>query len=167
MKKTIWIIALVVLALGVFGVGVAFAQDGTPPYTGRGPMMQNGGGTLHTFMATEFARKLGINVNDVNTRLANGESMYDIAISEGVTAEEFPALMTEVRSKALDAAVKANVITQEQADWMKARGFGRGGLGNGACDGTGPQGSQYGPRGGRGQGMMGGGFGWQNQPANP
>jgi len=172
MKKTILVVALVVLALGVFGVGAAFAQDGTPPYNGgRGPMMQNGGtGALHIFMTTEFARKLDLNINDVNTRLTAGETMYDIALSAGVTAEEYPAIMTEVRTNALAAAVKANVITQEQADWMKSRGFGQGGMGTGNCTGTGPQGQggQYGPQGGRGQGgMMGRGWGQQNQQVNP
>jgi len=162
MKKTIWIVALAVLALGVLGVGIVFAQDGQPPYGGRGPMMQDGEGPLHTFMVAELAKKLDLNANDINTRLANGETMYEIVLSAGVTAEEFPAVMTEVRSNALDAAVKVNVITQEQADWMKTRGFGRGGNGNyGDCpmnDGDG----QYGPQGGRGQGqgMMGGGRNW-------
>lgn len=161
MKKMILIVAMVVLALGVFGVGAAFAQDGTPPFGGRGPMMQNGEtGPLHTFMTTEFARKLGLNVDDINTRLAAGETMYDIALSAGVSAEDFPAVMTEVRSKALDAAVQANAISQEQADWMKSRGFGQGGMGHGNCDGTGPQGGQYGPQGGRGQGR-------QNPQTNP
>lgn len=168
MKKTILIAVLVLLALGVLGVGVAFAQDGTPPYGGRGPMMQDGSGPLHTFMAVEFAKKLDLNVNDINNRLANGETMYDIAISAGVAPEEFPAIMTEVRSSALDAAVKANVITQEQADWMKSRGFGRGGgMGYGNCTGTGPAGGQYAPQGGRGSNMMGGGWGRQNQQTNP
>jgi hypothetical protein len=168
MKKTILIVALVVLALGVFGVGAVFAQEGFPPYGGYGPMMQNGEtGPLHTFMTIEFAKQLNLNVNDVNTRLAAGETMYDIAISAGVTAEEFPAVMIKVRASALDAAVKANVITQEQADWMKSRGFGRGGMGNGNCNGTGPQGGRYGPQGGRGQGMMGGGWGNKNQQTNP
>lgn len=171
MKKTILIVALVVLALGVFGVGAAFAQDGTPPYAGYGPMMQNGAmGPLHTFMTIEFAKQLDLNVNDVNTRLAAGETMYDIALSAGVTSEEFPTVMTEVRSNALDAAVKANVITQEQADWMKTRGFGQGGMGNGNCTGTGPQGQGgrgQGMMGNNGQGMMGGGWGNQNQQTNP
>jgi hypothetical protein len=160
MKKKILIVALVLTALAVAGVGVAFAQDGAPPFGGHGPMMQNGQGPMHTFMTVEFARELNLNVNDVNTRLAAGESMYDIALSAGVTADEFPVLMQEVRANALDAAVEANVITQEQAEWMKSHGFGRGGTGNGHCDGTGPQ-------GGRGSGMMGGGFGWQNQQTNP
>ena len=165
MKKTILIVTLAVLALGALGVGVVFAQGTTPPMmTGHGPM-RNGEGPLHTFMAIEFAKKLDLNVNDVNTRLAAGETMYDIALSAGVTAEEFPAIMTEVRTNALDAAVKANVITQEQADLMKSRGFGQGGMGSGNCDGTGAQG--YGN--GMGRNMMGNGGGrWQqNQQVNP
>ena len=162
MKKTILVVALVVLALGVFGVGAAFAQDVQPP-VGRGTMMQNGGsGVLHTFMTTEFAKQLDLNVNDVNARLVAGETMYDIALSAGVTAEEFPALMTSVRMNALDAAVKANAITQEQADLMKTRGFGQGGMGAGNCTGTGT-GLQG--QGGRGSGMMGGGQGrYQSNP---
>ncbi len=166
MKKTILIVTLLVAALAVFGVGVAFAQDGQPPFTGHGPMMQDGSGLLHTFMAIEFAKKMDMNINDVNTRLGAGETMYDIAISEGISAEEFPAMMTEVRANALDAALEANVITQEQADWMKSHGFGQGGMmGTGNCGAAGSQGGQYGPQGGHGSGMMGGG--WQNRQVNP
>lgn len=168
MKKTILIAALVLAAVAVMGIGagVVFAQDETPPYNGQGPM-RNGEGPLHTFMVVEYAKALDLNVNDINTRLAAGETMYDIALSAGVTAEEFPALMTEVRTAALDAAVAANVITQEQADWMKSHGYGHGGMGTGNCTGTGPQGQA----GGYGRGMMGGGRGmmggWQNQQTNP
>jgi hypothetical protein len=157
MKKTVLIVMLILTALVVAGVGVASAQDVNPPYGGRG--MHDGQGAMHTFMVTEFARELGLNVNDINTRLTAGETLRDIAFAEGVTAEEFPAVMAEVRAAALDAAVAANVITQEQADWMKSRGFGQGGKGN--CDGTGPQ-------GGQGlHGMHGQGRGWQNQQTNP
>ncbi|MCK6585791.1 MAG: hypothetical protein L6Q49_22025, partial [Anaerolineales bacterium] len=148
-------------ALVLVGAGVVYAQDETPPFGGRG--MMDGQGPLHTFMVVEFAKKLDLNVNDINTRLAAGETMYDIALSAGVTAEEFPALMAEVRAAALDAAVAANVITQEQADWMKSHGFGQGRMGYGNCTGNGPQGQA----GGYGRGMMGGGRGWQNQQTNP
>ncbi|MBM3179145.1 MAG: hypothetical protein FJZ86_02195 [Chloroflexi bacterium] len=166
MKKTILIVGLVVFALGVFGVGAAFAQDGTPPFTGHGPMMQNGetGPLLHTFMTIEFAKQLDLNVNDVNTRLAAGESMYEIAISAGVSAEEFPAVMTEVRANALTAAVKADVVTQEQADWMLSHAAG---MGSGNCIGTGPQGYYGNGRmgNGYGRGMMNGwGAGQQTNP---
>lgn len=178
MKKTILIVALVVAALGVLGVGAVFAQDSTPAFVGHGPMMQNGtSGPIHTFMVTEFAAKLGLNVDDVNTRLTAGETMYDIALAAGVTAEEYPALMTEVRANAVAAAVKANVLTQEQADWMQSRGGGRmNGAGyNGDCpmqtgdyqNGTsfrgGPSGMMNGN--GQGRGMMGG---WgADQQTNP
>ena len=168
MKKIILIAALVLAVVAVMGIGagVVFAQDGTPPYNGQGPM-RNGEGPLHTFMVVEFAKALDLNVNDINTRLAAGETMYDSALSAGVTAEEFPAIMTEVRTAALDAAVAANVITQEQSDWMKSHNMGAGGMGN--CNGTGPQGQG----GGYGRGMMNGGGhggmmgGWQGQQTNP
>ncbi|MBE0672307.1 MAG: hypothetical protein IH588_17165 [Anaerolineales bacterium] len=149
MKKTILIVGLAVLALGVLGVGAVFAQDNTPPVPfGHGQMMNNGSGPVHTFMTVEFAKALDLNVNDINTRLAAGETMYDIALSAGVTADEFPAIMTEVRAAALAEAVKANVITQEQADWMTSRGTMR----NSNCTGVGPQGNY-------GNGMMGNGYG--------
>lgn len=159
MKKTILIIALVVTALAILGVGAVFAQAETPT-TGHGPM-QNGEGPLHTFMVIEWAKKLDLNVNDINTRLAAGETMYDIALSAGVTAEEYPAVMTEVRAAAVEAGVAANVISQEQADGMLSHGQGMGGggrhgnaTGTGECDGTGTQ------SGSHGRGGMGGGH-WQ------
>ena len=168
MKKTILIAALVLAAVAVMGIGagVVLAQDGTPPvFSAQGPM-RNGDGPLHTFMVIEFAKRLDLNVNDINTRLTAGETMYDIALSSGVTAEEFPTIMTEVRTAAVSAAVTANVITQEQADWMLSHGFGQGGVhgnGDGDCDGTGMQ-----QNGQRGQGMMNGmHHGAQNQQTNP
>jgi len=167
MKKTILIVGLVVAALAVLGIGVAFAQ-GPAPYAGNGPMLQNGAGYLHTYMVAAFAEKLGLKVEDINARLTAGETMYDIAIADGVKAEDFPALMIEVRSNALSAAVKAGVITQEQADWMSSRGFGRGGNGTGNRLMQNGQGVQFNRGVGmmRGNGMMGG-FGWQNQQTNP
>jgi len=160
MKKTILIVGLIVAALAVFGVGVAFAQ-GPAPYGGNGSMMQNGGGYLHTYMVTAFAEKLGLTVEDVDARLAAGETMYDIAIASGVTTEDLPALMVDVRTVALDAAVKDGVVTQTQADWMKSRGFGQGGYGMGTGDCPMNDGTGF----GRGGGMMRGG--WQNQQTNP
>ena len=167
MKKTILIVGLVVAALVVLGVGVAFAQ-GPAPYAGNGPMTQNGGGYLHSYMVTAFAEKLNLKVEDVKARITAGETMYDIAIAAGVKAEDFPALMIEVRSQALSAAVKAGVITQAQADWMNSRGFGRGGNGTGDCPMQNGTGTGYGSgmMNGKGRGM-GGGFGWQNQQTNP
>jgi hypothetical protein len=164
MKKTILIVSLVV-ALAALGVGVAFAQ-GPAPYAGNGLMLQSGGGYLHTYMVSALAEKLGLKVEDINARLTAGETMYDIAIADGVKAEDFPALMLEVRSSALSAAVKDGVITQAQADWMNTRGFGRGGYGTGNCPMQNGQGAQPNRGRGFGPGMMGG-LGWQNQQTNP
>ena len=165
------IVGLVVAALVVLGVGVAFAQ-GPAPYTGGG-MMGNNGGYLHMYMVNAFAEKLGLKVEDINARLTAGESMYDIALADGVKAEDFSALMVEVRTIAMNAAVKDGVITQEQADWMSSRGFGRGGMMNGnggtGCPMQNGTGTGYGPgmmNNGNGRGM-GRGFGWQNQQTNP
>lgn len=170
MKKTILIIGLVVVALGVLGVGAVFAQ-GPAPYAGNGPLFQNGAGNLHSYMVMAFAEKLGLKVEDIEAQLSAGETMYDIATAAGVKAENFPALMVEVRSQALSAAVKAGVITQAQADWMNSHGFGRGGYGYGNCPMQNGQGSQAtggpGMMNRNGRGMMRGGFGWQNQQANP
>lgn len=167
MKKTILIVGLVVMALAVLGVGVAFAQA-PAPFAGNGPMIQNGTGYLHTYIITAFAEKLGLKVEDINARLAAGETMYDIAIANGVKTEDFPALLVEIHSQALTAAVKAGVITQAQADWMNSRGFGRGGCGTGNCPMQNGQGAQLNRMmNGEGRGTMRGGFGWQSQQTNP
>jgi hypothetical protein len=165
MKKTILIVALVVLALGALGVGAAFAQGPVPG--GRGSTAQDGGGYLHTYLVSAFAQKLGLEVDDVNAQLAAGKTMYDIAIADGVKAEDFPALLSDVHAKALDAAVKDGVVTQAQADWMKSRGFGQGGMygnGTGTCT---MGGASFGPRSGSGGMGMGRGFGRQNQQTTP
>jgi hypothetical protein len=161
MKKTILIVALTVLALAALGVGVAFAQDENPPFDGRGP--GDGSGLLHDYMEKAMADALGLPVSEFESRHDAGETFYQIALAEGFSAEEIPALMQDARAKALDAAAKDGIITQEQADWMSSRGFGRGGMMNGsgrgnadgACpmhDGDEVPYGQYGP----GNGMMGG-----------
>ena len=138
MKKTLLIVTLLVVALGALGVGVVAAQDGEPPYGGRG--VADGTGTLHDYMEKAMADAVGLTVDAFEARHDAGETFYQIALAEGFTAEEIPALMQEARANALDAAAKDGVISQEQADWMGSRGFGRGGMmggyggyGNGAC----------------------------------
>ena len=166
MKKTLLIVALVVLAVAALGVGVAFAQGEPPAFGGRGP--GDGTGPLHEYMVKAMADAVGLSVDAFEARHDAGETFYQIALAEGFSAEEIPALMQGARDTALDAAAKDGVISQEQADWMKSRGFGRGGMrggfGNGGCpmyDGDDVPYGQFGP------GMMGGGRGgrWQQNPA--
>lgn len=155
--KKVWI--------GVVLAGVlvaAFAAVGAVSAQGRGPVgdgsfgmgrhgiMANsqgfagtGEGYLHDYMVTAFADQLNVSVDEINERLAGGEHVVDIALEQGLTVEEFRALMVDVRAQAVDQARADGVITQEQADWMKSRGAGmygarggmRGGFGgfNGDC----------------------------------
>ena len=73
-------------------------------------------------MIAVYAQALGISVEDLNARLANGETVSQVAAEKGLTAEQFSALMADARSQAIDQAVQDGTLTQEQADWLKTRG---------------------------------------------
>jgi CO/xanthine dehydrogenase Mo-binding subunit len=95
-------------------------------------------GPLHVYMMQALADVLGLDAAELEARIESGETPYSIAIAQGKSAEEIPALFASARSKALDLAVEAGAITQAQVDWMKSRGNGQGrGMGIGTCDGTG------------------------------
>ena len=140
MKK--FVVTLMVVAVVVFGlsaVGVAYAQSPTQtPGTGTGRMggrgSQNGlggantpvgDGILHDYMIAAYAEKLNIPVADLETRLANGETMAQIAISTGLTLDQFRTLMVEVRTQAIEQGLNDGVLTQAQADWMSQHGAGQ------------------------------------------
>jgi hypothetical protein len=149
MKKITLSVLLALLALGVF-TGAAGAQTTGPGY-----------GLLHDYMAAALADALDLSVDEVEARLTAGETMYAIALAEGVAEDDIPALLADVRTAAVNAAVADGVITQAQADRMLAR-MARQGYGSGTCTmgGTRPQdGTGFGF--GRGMGMHRGGF-WQN-----
>ncbi len=127
-KPLIALLAVVILSLGL--VGFASAQTGTPeapPYLGYGQGMmggyrgQDGTGILHDYMIDAFANALGLTPEELESRLAAGETLWQIALSEGYSAEEFSQLWIEARTSALEEAVADGVITQEQADWMISR----------------------------------------------
>jgi hypothetical protein len=164
MKKMLAGGLLVLAALAVLGTGVAAAQSPQPPTPvpgggngrGFGPMWfgsENGAyGPMHEYMTNALAEALGISPDEFESRREAGETAYQIAVDLGFSADQIPTLLRDARVKALDAAATANVITQEQADWMKSRGAG---MGFGNCGGTG--------------GMMGFGMGrgWRFQQGNP
>ena len=147
MNKTVFGIAIAAVAVVALATaGFVYAQAPTPqtpvPGSGYGQGMMGGGhgmragmanqnegtldqdGPMHDEMITVFAQKLGIPVEDLNARLANGETMAQIASSKGLTADQFTTLMAEARSQAIDQSVKDGTLTQAQADWMKQRGAG-------------------------------------------
>ena len=170
MKKSILIVALVVLALGVFGVGVVLAQDAQPP-VGRGVMM-GGYGVMHDYVEEALANKLGITEKDIEDALASGKTMYQIALDNGIKEADVASFLTEVHTTAFDKAVADGIITREQADFMLQR-MTANGFNSGNCPMQNGQGGQFGRGNGYGGGMMnnGGQFGsgnmmggrWQQQ----
>jgi hypothetical protein len=162
MKKTLIVLALLVAMLAAVGIAAAAAQEETPE-TGslRGP--------LHDYIVAAFADRLDLDVDEVETAIDSGQTLYQIALANGVSADDFPALMREVRSAALDEAVADGVISRQRAERMRSRGELGGGRGtrggNGVCpmrDGDDDAGS--GPGRMRGSGRGGGGRWWQTNP---
>jgi len=149
MKKLVFGIVMVAALVFAFAsTDVAFAQrggnvDGNQAGISRGSGggMQRAGmgsglqgtqsGYLHDGMIAFFAETFDLSVDTLNARLAGGETLSQIAIAEGYTADQFFALMADARSAALDQAVADGTITQEQADWMETRGAGGGSRGAG------------------------------------
>jgi hypothetical protein len=165
MKKYVFLMVIVaVVALAVGSVGVAYAQSptqdsgtgtGTGWMGGRGSQAGVGNGVngagsgiLHDELIAAYADALAIPVVDLEARLDSGETMSQIALSTGLTFEQFRTLMLDVRTQAINQAVNNGVLTQAQADWMNQRGAGQ----------------LAGRQMGNGLGMRGTGFG---QYANP
>jgi amino acid transporter len=135
MKKIMFAVLIVVLALGVFA-SVASAQ--TVQTT------QQNMGLLHDYMEKALAEKLGIPLATVEAQFDAGKTIYQIALDNGIAEADLPAFMLEVRTTAINAELSAGVITQAQADRMlQSGGYGmgqgmrRGGTGAGTCGGTG------------------------------
>src|SRR5512133_1605325 len=155
MKKTLLIAALLVVALGVVGVGIAFAQGGQP-VTGQG-----GYGWMHDYVEQALAAKLGLTEKQVEDQFAAGKTMYQIALDNGIKQEDLATFMNAVHKDAFAEAVKDGVITQERADWMLQRmqNMYQNGYGPGNCPMHNGQGAPAGRGRGNGAGMMGGGYG--------
>ena len=88
---------------------------------GRGTRIERGAGFMHEYMISAFASAVGLTVDQVNTRVQNGETLTQIANAQGFTGDKLTQLVTQIRQAALDQAVAAGVITQAQADLMLER----------------------------------------------
>lgn len=160
MKKYLLIGVLVAgVALALGAAGLAYAQTPAPPspgdgaggrggFSGMGWRHSGGEGPLHEYMMEAFAEALGLSVEELEERRAAGETLWQIAQSQGLSQEAFAEMWQEARAAALQAAVADGVISQEQADWMIQRMAQRQGAGFGpgsaACEGS-PMGGRRGP----------------------
>lgn len=153
------ITALALLASGWLGSSIAYAQSPTPPapnfpygpgmHSGRGdfgPGMisaNRGTGPLHEYMLSAVASAFGLTPDEVESRLDKGETMWQIAQSQGLTADEFSTKMSQARTEAINKAVTDGAISQDFADRMLKRmskmwkGGIKGGFGPGGCQGGG------------------------------
>ncbi len=110
------------------GYGYGYGPGGMMNGYGHGGMMGGLGrnfgrrvGVMHDYMISAFANAVGLTVDEVNTRLSNGETLTQIANAQGYTGEKLTQLITQVRQAAVNQMVKDGVITQSQADQMLQR----------------------------------------------
>jgi hypothetical protein len=85
---------------------------------GRGLDVARGEGPMHEYMISAFAAAVDLTAQEVETRLEAGETFKEIAFAQGITQDQLPDLVTQVRKSALDAAVADGTVTQAQADLM-------------------------------------------------
>jgi hypothetical protein len=151
MKRNIVLALVAALTISLVATSAAFAMGygpgGNGTNTGTGVNMEV---TLSNYMPAAMADVLGLSVDEINTRLASGETFTTIALSLGYTIDQLPALMTSIRSEAISLAIADGVLTADQAAFLlnnqyggNARGNGAGtasmnstGNGTGLCDGT-------------------------------
>ena len=145
MKKILLITVGFMVAILVFGVaGFAYAQSQTPPTPeypfgsgmmgggygrgyGRGMMGGSGMmgwdgeyGPMHDVMIAALAEALDLTTEELEARHDAGETMWQIAESEGLSAEEIQDLVLSAHDKALEDAAANGQLTEEQAEWMDA-----------------------------------------------
>ena len=161
--KTILVVTIAAVILATAGVAYAKSPNqvagmGPAARGGNGLQAGNGMGTqgnsdgiLHDYLIAAYSEALNIPVADLEARLDSGKTMSQIAISTGMTLDEFRTLMADIRTQAIDQALADVVITQAQADWLKLHGAGQ----------------MAGGQAGRGYGMRGAGFGQNANPACP
>jgi hypothetical protein len=155
LTKSLVILALVVVAIGSYSV--VSAQDSTPDtatgfgnWGGRrghsssgGLMYHNSDGTgdglLHDMMIADFADALGMDAEDVETRIAEGETLAEIA---DLPIDEFRTLMIDIRTQVHDQAVEDGLLPESRVNQFHAYGGGMG---------------RFGGRHGAGQGLYGSG----------
>jgi hypothetical protein len=132
MKIKLILAGISVLTLAALAVGgllwarTAYAQAQTPaapgyPFgmmDGYGMMGGYGYGPMQTYMVEGLAEALNLQPADLQKRLETGETPWQIAQSQGLSEAQIQQAMLEAHDKALDAAVKAGFLTQQQADWM-------------------------------------------------
>lgn len=140
--KTILIAALVIGAVGLSAIGIAYAQGGDDPRPW---------GSL--------ADLLGLDREEIHDRLQGGATIRELAEEAGVDLEVFREEMQANRSEnmqeRIESALADGEISQDQADWL-LEGLEKGYLDSPFFKAGGRGGSRPGADGSRAPGMRGG-----------
>ncbi|MCJ7624794.1 MAG: hypothetical protein MUO76_14935 [Anaerolineaceae bacterium] len=132
MVKKIFLLGTVVMVLILGVASIVYAQDEEPPVPfdseGEGPFGRYDRGRFRQQspiwdeMFELLADRLDVTVDDLSERLQNGETLLDIALEQGISEEDFKGMMDEIRDEAIDKALAEELITEEQAELMRADG---------------------------------------------
>ncbi len=144
MKKILLVVGVVSIAVLAFGaVGYAYAQNQTPDFPfghgmmgdyegneqdhghgmmggyGHGMMDWDGEyGPMHELMVAALAETINIPSDEIQNRHDAGETMWEIAEAEGLSAEEIQEVMSSTHDNALEDALANGLMTEEQAEVM-------------------------------------------------
>jgi hypothetical protein len=77
-------------------------------------------GPMHESMIAALAEALDLTPEELKSRHDAGETLWEIAEAEGLSAEENQELMISTHNFALEDAVANGLMTAEQAEWMDA-----------------------------------------------
>lgn len=151
MKRNILLALVAALTISMVATGIAFAQGYGPGGNGvsAGTSLDLNV-NLSGYMPAAMADVLGLSMEDVNAKLASGETFYTFAPSLGYSSDQLPALMDSLRTKAIDLAAAAGVVTADQSAFLRGNQYGGNARGNsagtanmynnadgtGVCDGT-------------------------------
>ena len=129
--------------MGGWGGGMMGRQGRGIGMMGRGA---SGYGWMHEYMVSALAEQPGVTPEELQKQIDAGQTPYQIAQAKGLTDAQVQDVMLKAHDAALDKAVAAGALTQEQADWMDQHMEGmwqNGGQGFGPCHrGLGGQNSQ-------------------------
>lgn len=142
MKKTLITILTVAALVAIFGgISPAYAMEDAGKGPGNGGNGNgsasngaNGTSVLSPYMNIELANALGLDLTEVEDRLASGETCYDIALSMGYTAEFLPTFINSLQERAANAAAADGITQQTQLNTNLGT---QSQLNDGICDGTG------------------------------
>lgn len=114
------------LAVGLVGLGVVYAQGPNPARTPQAncPLGPQGGAGLGMgwrwggSMLQTWADALGMKVEDVTAAVRAGKTIADLAKEKGVALESLVAKALEARKTVVQQAVEDGRLTQAQANAM-------------------------------------------------